>query len=482
MKKAVKLLIYLVGIVIVVIGVFGSYLLWSFSLPAIYENTYYAALVDKVDLLERHKSDKKIILIGGSNVAFGFNSGLLESEFPEYKVINFGLYANLGTKLMMDLAKDYIGAGDKVFLIPETNKQSMSLYFSPVNTWKAIETQMSLYKKLPADNKELMRGNYFAYINEKKSFKEVLPGTGIYQRNNFNEYMDFEYIEEGESLRVQNQMAQRFDPTMLIDYSSALFDYEFFDYANDYNYYVNKQGAKMYFAFCPINALAITNYNEADITNFYWDLRAYLDFPVIGNPFDYHIAANYFFDSNFHLNDAGAILRTRILANDIYRDVLKKEIEASIAIPEVPKFPDVVMGEDSEETKYFNYKENETGYTLTSIKTEYLHLDTIVLPKFLNGKTFNTIGTGCFEHSENLEILVLPKTITVLENGSFKNNHKLMSVKILYDDPTKIQVDYLGGVTEGVLEGFKILVPEHSRLNFMTDYYWSAYSAYFEGY
>lgn len=481
-KKIILTISYTLGLIAIPASVFGGYYGWSKSLPNVYTNTYYAALVDKVNLLETHKDDQKIILVGGSNVAFGFNSEKLEEEFPEYKVINFGLYANLGTKIMMDLAKPYINSGDMVFLLPETNEQSLSLYFSPINTWKAIEDKQGIYKLLPEDNQKFMRGNYMPFIKEKKKYKEAIPGAGIYQRANFNKYMDFEYVIDDISQRLQNQMSQKYDPTMTLDYSKLQFDPEFVNYTNEYNTYIEGKEAKLYFGFSPINEMALSNYKEADAVRYYWDLREALDCDVIGNPIEYHIEPNYFFDSNFHLNDAGAILRTKLLANDIYRDILQSLNESKIEVPEKPDYPDIIIGEDSESAKYFNYIENVTGYTITGVKEEYIHLDSLDIPKFLNGKSFNTIAENAFANCDKITSLTLPKTITSLMNGAFANSYKLASIEILYSDPSKIQVDYQGGMTNGVVDGFKIYVPNEGKLAYMTDYYWSVYSSYFIGY
>ena len=40
-------------------------------------------------------------------------------------VVNFGLYANLGTKLMLDLSRSGIGAGDVIVVAPEMNEQTL---------------------------------------------------------------------------------------------------------------------------------------------------------------------------------------------------------------------------------------------------------------------------------------------------------------------------------------------------------------------
>ena len=46
----------------------------------------------------------------------------LEKELPGYRVINYGLYAGLGTAVMLDLAEPHIRAGDIVVFLPEQSR------------------------------------------------------------------------------------------------------------------------------------------------------------------------------------------------------------------------------------------------------------------------------------------------------------------------------------------------------------------------
>ena len=93
-------------------------LVWGFLLPCQYNDTFMGELKYKVHLLEETPGPR-IVLIGGSSAAFSVDSELLEQEFPEYSVVNFGMYAALGTTVMLDLAESRIREGDIVILLPE---------------------------------------------------------------------------------------------------------------------------------------------------------------------------------------------------------------------------------------------------------------------------------------------------------------------------------------------------------------------------
>ena len=56
-----------------------------------HENTYLSSYLDKIKLIEKVEN-KRIIFIGGSNLAFGLDSSMIEKEFLGYKIINMGLH------------------------------------------------------------------------------------------------------------------------------------------------------------------------------------------------------------------------------------------------------------------------------------------------------------------------------------------------------------------------------------------------------
>lgn len=483
MKKVItKILLFVIGVSLV-LSPFVIFSIAANSQAHVYQNTYYAALVDKVHNLQRLKNEKKIVLVGGSNVAFGFNSELLEKEFPEYKVVNFGLYAMLGTKIMMDLAIDYIHEGDMVIVIPEINPQSTSLFFDPDSTLKALEDDMNIIWSLPKDNRESAFGAYFNFVAERSKQSKVIEPSGVYQRKNFNKYGDISYTEldgNGILYRAANRMTLHYDPTMMVDYSYTI-DTSFFDYLNTYNETILKKKAHLYYSFSPVNEKSAEKIES--LSDYYWQLRTNLACNVIGNPSEYLIDPHYFYDSNFHLNDAGAIYRSYLLAQDIYRDIYKTADKPGFSIPEKPSYADEGdAGEDSETANYFTYTEYEDSLLISGISAEHVDDETIDIPAVAKGKKVVGIAENAFKACTNINNLVIPSTIAILMDGCFGNAPSLTRVVIETRNPSDIIVSYTGSMTRGVSEDFKIYIHREFFTDFATDYYWGAYSSFFVGY
>ncbi|MBQ6730409.1 MAG: hypothetical protein IJR08_00645 [Bacilli bacterium] len=469
--------------VLLVISPFAIFLLIANNQPHIYSKTYYAALVDKVNNLKKHKNDKKIILIGGSNVAFGFNSELLQQEFPEYKVVNFGLYAMTGTKIMMDLAVDYIGKDDMVFIIPEINSQSTSLYFNAEATLKALEDDMSLINKLPKDNKDSVISGYFDFVKQRNKYNKVIEPTGVYQRKNFNEYGDIKYDEVDENnihYRSANRMLLHYDPTLKVDFSYQI-EQSFFDYVNAYHKKVISKKANLYYAFSPVNELSIVN--QESISNYYWNIRENLNCDVIGNPNEYAIDPHYFYDSNFHMNDSGAVYRTYQFIKDVYRDINHISKNPSFDLPSKPDYVEISPADTSDDpnASLFNLKEINAGYVIESVKETTKDMKIVRLPKVYNHKYVIGVSSYAFRGS-NIEEIYVPNSFHYFDNNAFDSVTSLKNVYLETTKPSDLVVSYLGDFISDASNDFVIYVPNQSLNSYKVDYNWQFYSQYLRGY
>ena len=113
----------------------------------------------------------KIVLVGGSNVAFGVDSALMEDLLSQagesYTVCNFGLYAAVGTSAMLSLSEKYLNAGDRVVLAIEPTSETFSTYSGATAFWKCAESSPELLLDVNSSQKSALVGNYLAYLQER---------------------------------------------------------------------------------------------------------------------------------------------------------------------------------------------------------------------------------------------------------------------------------------------------------------------------
>jgi hypothetical protein len=88
-----------------------------FFLPYNPDN-YLLAYNKKCDLLRQESSGSRIILVGGSNLAFGMDSKMIEDSL-HINVINYGLHAGIGLKYMIDDICTYVKENDIIVFAPE---------------------------------------------------------------------------------------------------------------------------------------------------------------------------------------------------------------------------------------------------------------------------------------------------------------------------------------------------------------------------
>lgn len=483
MKNVVKKLLLFVLGVLMILSPFFAFFLVDNSSRFIYSKTYYAALVDKVNYLKANRNNKKIVIIGGSNVAFGWNSAFLEKEFSQYKVINFGLYAALGTKIMIDFARPYINHDDIVIIIPEINSNSMSLYFSGKDTWKAIETDRKLFFDIPYKDKELMAADYIPFVIEKSKYNTTIEPKGIYRRDSFNEYGDISYTEykNGElvSKRKGNILPLHYDPSSPVSFDFSIED-EFFDYLNKFAKDVTNIGASCFYSWSPVNELSIVENDISNIENFYWYIRDHISFDVIGNPSEYIYDSHYFYDSNFHLNDNGALFHTMKFIENYKRDV---ELEYCTYENYYPVFPDyedrdIDTSVDSDSAKYFKYENRDNLLEIIGVNSD-CPLE-IELPKVANHSRVAGIAGKAFSKTD-VHTIHIPSSIAYIKDGAFSDS-KITSIYMQSKKPENTNVSWDGGLIEGANTNLTIYVPKESLSDYKNDYYWGPYSHIIKGY
>ena len=147
------------------------------------ENTYLSSYLDKIKLIEKVEN-KRIIFIGGSNLAFGLDSSMIEKEFLGYKIINMGLHGGIGIKYLLEYCKKYLKKGDVLVIVPEYEN-----FYNNGSGTSALWYILSLKKNL----------ENIGIINFTRSLPYLLTATKeILMTNENKEYgQNFSYDRRG---------------------------------------------------------------------------------------------------------------------------------------------------------------------------------------------------------------------------------------------------------------------------------------------
>lgn len=401
------------------------FIVCGLCLPAQYGDTFMGELKSKYKRLQ-NTPGKRIVLVGGSGVAFDCDSTLIKEMFPEYEVVNFGMYAGLGTKAVLDLSEKEIHEGDIVILSPEQSTQTLSDYFNGTYMWQAADGAFGLLCGVKKENLEDMLGTFPAFALEKLKYtvKGQLPQTdSVYRKSSFNAYGDVVLSAE-----QQNVMPYGYDTNQPVRFAKEEVQPEFLSYINAWAKCLEQKGAAVWYRYCPVNRLAVEN--GEDIQTYDTFLRQALAFPVIGNPKGSLMEPEWFFDTNFHLNSAGKTVNTVQLIRDI-KAMLGDTRKVTITLP---KKPQQTWQEQAVEEKVWTKDDS-----------------------------------AAFKEAETIEI---PETVTQIEDGAFSECPKLKRIVLKQTDPSRCMVgqQLLDKTTAD------IFVPGESLDSYKRNYFWSVYA------
>ncbi len=475
MKKSwIRLIAFVLVFALPIVAVIGV----AFATPARFEDSFLGEFDDKVQRLYETE-EKKIVYVGGSSLAFSLDAKLL-SETLGRPVINFGLYATLGTKVMLDYTKGAIGEGDIIVIAPEMNAQTWSNYFNAEAMWQALDGSFGLLRHLDSDDVPAMVGGLWKFAASKtlQYTADISPLVGIYTASSFD---DYGYIRNNRD-KDYNTMVGGVDAGMPIDFDTSMISEEFIEYVNDYVAFAEKKGATVYLSFCPMNELAL----PMDITletleNYVAFLNEHFDCEVLGDPNNMIYRSGYFFDSNFHTNSVGAVLHTKQLAMDMAPILGIDPKNIDIQVPKIPEIPVVEEEDDLEYDEneiYFTYEVTNFGVYITGLSELGKAETSLCTPKAYDGKKVVAISADAFAGGGMITELFVTENIGQIENGAFRGADALTVIHILAEDPDTTKVDSLGNPREGLPTDSRFYVPAASLEAYKLNYFWGPHADY----
>ncbi len=436
-----------------------------------YHNVFNAALVDKYHRLTE-TGGQKIIFVGGSSLPFGLRCDLVEEELG-YAPVDFGMYASLGTRVMAELSLDGVEREDVVVLAPELNAQTFSEYFNADVLWESVNEERSIIRSLSWDEKVSMAYNYFDFLWNKWRVRnaEGVEEGELYARSSFNEYGDLSYPRES------NIMPGGFDKSQPVTLSD-LYDEAFFADMAAYVKAVRARGAEVYFAFSPTNAAAVS-FTPEEAAAFESALAEKLGCAVLGSIAGATYEPGYFYDTNFHLNDTGAILHTVRLI-ELLKEQLDIDTPTEIEIPPLPEIDGGCDPQPAEDPEELMFEVEDLGGTLylTAIKDEYKNETAIRLPESCGGRPIAGLSGGFLSGCTQLTELEIPACYTIFDSGVFSGCPALEKVYLGLAEPGQSFVP-AEGLMDGAAASVRLYIPADRINKFRSSYSWRNYADWF---
>lgn len=297
------------GSVVVLAVLITCALLLQIPAPA---NDFLQSIQDKLHDLSAAR-DPRMVLIGGSSTAFGFNSATI-AQATGRNVINMGVHAGTGIEFMLRTVQDSIRKGDIVIVSPEYE------LFDP-----SLRTNTVLYQILPfVDHPDA----YLHSIGDRVEFRLQGPvqrlqrifsyalkkplgrfaEEKVYRRDLFNSFGDIALPDSTQSVldtvRFGGNTGHARRPMRPLDRNAVQLIRTFADGAL-------QRGATVYLLYPPMVAGAFQD-DQAFITATRQELESVLPpaVTILGEPTDFVYAPNNFFDTQYHLTPHGRDVRT----------------------------------------------------------------------------------------------------------------------------------------------------------------------------
>lgn len=292
--------------IFVLTGLFFSALLLLPATPA--AKTSFLSAETKKDSLMIHVSAPRIIFIGGSNLSFGLNSGMIKDSLG-LNPINTAVGVGLSLKYMLDHNLQYVRNGDIIVLAPEYHHFFRdSDYGSKEMLGIALDVNRSnirLFNRKQIMNSLKSSGAFiFSKLNPMEytavNEEDDLYGTGAY--NQF-----------GDAYRHWTMEKRKVTPFKKID--PGTYNPQVIERLKEYEQMIRRKGAVLFITYPGVQDISFERSKEA-IEKVKDELMKN-GFKVLGTPERYEMPDSLLFEAPYHLNKEGVDYRTRLLIEDM---------------------------------------------------------------------------------------------------------------------------------------------------------------------
>jgi len=279
------------------------------------QNSLLGSIIEKNAMLAKTESPK-IILAGGSNVSFGFNSKKIIDAY-KLPVVNTAITIDLGLKFIINDIKPYVRKGDIVILSTDYR-----YYYDDPIYFEGSESLVATVFDVFPEGRNYIDLKQWGYLlqwlpfytsskittamRELRGHKVKLDLNDVYGLKSFNQYGDA-YIH-------WNKPNVKFKPEEKCT-GNEILNPDIIPFLIEFNKYVSSKGATLVLIPPPLDAASFDDryfiINKIDSS-----LRKN-GLPFITNPIRYKFATKYFFNNPYHLNKAGADKRTELVIEDI---------------------------------------------------------------------------------------------------------------------------------------------------------------------
>ena len=296
-----------------------------------YSGNYFDTFQDKYDRLLSMKDKKKIVLFSGSSTRFGYDSEMIDQAFPDYEVVNMGVFAYSPALPQLELIRSCMKEGDVLLDSPE---------------FDAANRQFCYQKELDYATFAMMESDYDVFAQlDLREYKQIFTAFTAYQdaradmeRKNYdvcaseydedgNEVEEPSYNEYGDYVVYRpNSTSEKPIYGLPVNYTVNAYPKDtYIDSINTEFQRFLDQGIKVYFTYSPRNKYALSEDSTQEERIWLHEyFKSQLNAPVISELEDSLYTGIYLYGTDNHLSTEGAQIRTEKVIRDLKEQFAKE--------------------------------------------------------------------------------------------------------------------------------------------------------------
>lgn len=257
---------------------------------------------------EKRKGKKMLAVMSGSSTFYSLDSAMMaELLGGEYSVVNMGFNVTCSLVFFMEALESYFGEGDILVYAPENSGNTRGQNIMSWKLMRGVECYYNIWRTVDMRNYT----HFFSALTEFNTYRIGSPLDYTVSSNMVNEYGD--RYNEMKYNRDNYKGGSKFSFKVNSFSASNLARLEkAFDR-------LQERGVTIYMSCAPHNANSVLEeYRSAEAQEKYMEyIRSAVSIPVISHIKDYLLEGRLMYNSDYHTNGYGRIVRTERLAKDI---------------------------------------------------------------------------------------------------------------------------------------------------------------------
>lgn len=286
----------------IILAILSSLVVTCLFLIPSYKYSYTKGFEYQYHALEKSVDKKRIILLGGSDLAFGVNAKQLEvlSGIPVYLL---GIHGGIGMPFILEQADGFVREGDIVVCMVSPfdgeyygiNLIASAFDERPDLLWREVRKRPSLWMKQISN----------IFVSKINSYPQKFWGTpSMYDARSF----------DLKGNMIYPRPATIWDATSTVPYHYNITSYvnNGIEMVNSYGRAWTERGAHFFLINSP-RCIDVVDNDEVSLSKYDEDMKERFHFPILDSIKDSLVPLSFIFNAAMHLNDEGVMYYTNML-------------------------------------------------------------------------------------------------------------------------------------------------------------------------